>query len=410
MNKGPSTLAIGMLVTGNLVGAGILGLPINTGLAGFSITMVVMMILWAMMVTSALIIASHILKAKSDTFDLPALFGQTLGPVGKWLAVAANLLILYGFMVAYLAGGTQILDSLFNLPISQPMLTVIFFCLLTGLTLFGVKVVAKGNSLLMLLMAVSFATLLVMTAPEVKAARYTFIDWAFLPVTLPIMVSAFNFHNIIPTVCHSLECDRAKVRKSILIGTLIGLAMTFAWTVMVMGALPVAGKGSGNILAAFEKGLPATVPLSLVLNSGAFTTICLAFAILAITTSYLASGIALMGFVRDLSETYFGISNRLVESVLTFAPPLVVAVVYPDLFLTALDVVGGMGVALLFGMLPGVLLIKFAKNSGTKTWGWLLLAGFALVLIAEVLQETGMLNINPSTETWKAFLHNPACR
>ena len=83
-------LSIAVLITGNLVGAGILGLPINTGLAGFFPSLAAMLACWALMLGSALVIADQTLKSDDENFDLPSLFGQTLGPVGRWLAIGGQ--------------------------------------------------------------------------------------------------------------------------------------------------------------------------------------------------------------------------------------------------------------------------------------------------------------------------------
>ena len=100
-------LSVGVLITGNLVGAGILALPINTGLSGFGIAIVLMLVFWALMLATAHILANRVLATKQESFDLPSLFGESLGSAGRWVATAANLLILYGLLVAYLSGGNQ---------------------------------------------------------------------------------------------------------------------------------------------------------------------------------------------------------------------------------------------------------------------------------------------------------------
>lgn len=38
-------VTVGILITGSLIGAGILGLPINTGLAGFPLSTIAMLIM-----------------------------------------------------------------------------------------------------------------------------------------------------------------------------------------------------------------------------------------------------------------------------------------------------------------------------------------------------------------------------
>ena len=396
---------VGILITGNLVGAGILGLPINTGMAGFPLSTATMVIMWGLMLATAMILSSRFLSTHDARFDLPSLFEETLGPFGKWVAVVANLLILYGLLVAYLSGGTSILIHLFKLSLPPAAVTIIFFCCTAGLTLFGLAVVRRGNALLMLAMWVAFIGLIAIAATRIEAGRLAFMDWALLPSGIPIMVTAFHFHNIIPTACRSLQYDRRALRKALLLGTGIGLAMNLVWNLVVMGGMPIADNGKNTILYAFDHGLPATVPLSNLLNSEVFTLCGLIFAILAITTSFLTNGTALMSFFQDLCSGLLKKSHRTLEAVLTFLPPLLVTIAYPNLFLKSLDLVGGVGIALLFGILPGILSVRRAKSFSGRTFGYLIVACFAAVLIFEIFQETGLLRIDPAAELFKAGLN-----
>jgi tyrosine-specific transport protein len=265
-------------------------------------------------------------------------------------------------------------------------------------------VLQKGNAILMLLMWLAFGGLLFMAAGEVEPSRLTYADPMLLPSALPIMVTAFHFHNIIPTTCRSLDWDRKSVIKALFIGTLIGLCMNLLWNVVVTGSLPVSGYEE-SILYAFDHGLPATVPLSKVLNSSVFTTVGMVFAILAITTSYMANGTALMGFVRDMFSLPAHGAGRILTALITFVPPLLVAVFYPGLFLEALDMVGGVGIALLFGVLPGLLLFKDSQTTLGRSLSIFIVAFFLLVLLFELGQEFGLLTIDADTEVWKTS-HN----
>ncbi|MFH1981919.1 MAG: aromatic amino acid transport family protein [Pseudomonadota bacterium] len=402
VKSGLPVISVAILITGNIVGAGILGLPIDTGLAGFSLSTVTMLVMWGLMLATAVILADQVLLSREDNFDLPSLFGSTLGPAGRWVAIAANLLILYGLLVAYLSGGTAIIINLFHL--SQPawVVTLVFFGLVGGLTLFGLEVVRRGNTLMMVAMWAAFGVLAAIAASRIQLHRLTAVDWALVPSGIPIMVTAFHFHNIIPTACRSLAYDRAATRKALFIGSGIGLGMNLIWNVVVIGTIPVAGAGSDTILYAFEHGLPATVPLANLLHSKIFVVSGLLFAILAITTSFLANGTALMGFARDMGAGWAVTRSKTAHALISFAPPLLVTIVYPNLFLKALDVVGGVGIALLFGVLPGVLAIRQSKTPTGRRLGMLIVACFLAVLVFEICQETGLLRIDPAVELYKA--------
>ena len=407
MSKGKNTaglITMAFLITGNLVGAGILGLPINTGLAGFPLSIAAMAAVWGLMFGSAVIISDQVIANDNENFDLPSMFRTSLGPVGQWIASAANLVILYGLLTAYLSGGATILATLLKVHIPQWTMILVFFTVVTALTLFGLSVVRRGNVLLMALMWTSFAGLILLAAPKVEVQRLNYTDLGMLPSALPIMVTAFHFHNIIPTVCRDLNRNRKTIRKALLLGTILGLVMNFLWVGVTIGALPVADHGQNNILYSFDHQLPATIPLGAIINSPYFITCSLVFAIIAITTSYLTNGTALMSFMRDLSRSFLNIKSAPLEALLTFVPPLLVTLAYPNLFLKALNVVGGVGISLLFGILPGILLFRQALSSKVRMPSVVMIVCFLAILFLEVAQETGLLRIDPDVETWKAVL------
>ena len=84
------------------------------------------------------------------------------------------------------------------------------------------------------------------------------------------------------------------------------------------------------------------------------------FAFFAITTSFLGVTLGLLDFLADgLKKTKRGWSH-LQLACLTFGPPLIIAMIYPSLFLIALTFAGGIGCALLLGLLP-VLMVWVAR-------------------------------------------------
>ena len=400
----PGTLSVAaasVLVMGNMVGAGILGLPVMTGLAGFPLAVAALLVVWAGMLLNGITISGKVLEERKPEFDLPALFGRVLGPFGKWLAVAANLLVLYGFLIAYLCGGSTIIIKLFHLPLPEWAVVIGFFIITTGLTLFGLKVVQKGNGLLVVLMWVAFLAIIALALPSVELHRLEKVDLNFIPAALPVMVAAFHFHNIIPTLCRGLAWKQRDIKRAMFMGTVLGLCMNVLWVFTVLGTVEARGPGGDTILNAFENGLPITVTLSQVLQSPAVTIFGLVFAMLAITTSYLTYGTALLSFMRDITKNDLNLKSKSLVAVLAFGPPFLVAISDTGVFLKALDMVGGVGIALLFGLLPGYLALQKASSGPGRILAMAVICFFALILGFEICQELGLLALDPGSELWK---------
>jgi len=354
------------------------------------------------MFVTGLILTNRIIESNQTVSDIPALFHKELGPLGKWLSITGYLIIFYGFLVAYLSGASSILVNLIPLPLAKPVWTVIFFIVATVIITYGLDLVRKGNIAIMTVLGISFMFLLVETGQNIVPQRLTYTDWHFVAATLPIIACAFVYHVIIPTVCRSLKCQHRACRQALFIGTLLALILNILWVFVVIGVLPLTGQGQGNILTALHESLPATVPRSLALHSKVITTAGMFFALAAIITSYMGLGISLMGFTKDMISSYGIKSSRFMEAGFTFGPPLMVALVYPNLFLNVLDLVGGIGVLLVFGFLPCLMVIKSSRKQAgwQRAGGYVMLCVFGVLLLLELSQELGWLQLHPHVEYW----------
>ncbi|MFO7818539.1 MAG: aromatic amino acid transport family protein [Desulfovibrionales bacterium] len=391
-------LGFSFLVVGNLIGVGILALPVNTGLAGLLPALSAMLVLGGMMFFSALVLSREAVISRRENFNYPTLYEKYLGAAGKWVAILANMLILYGLLVAYITGGTTILANLFHLPEGfKWLLTIGFFAVITSVALMKTGLLVKYNSLIMLVLFVFFLLMTVIGEFNLDVENYEFNDWSFLIATAPIIVTAFHFHNIIPNICSGLKWDFSAIWKSILIGMVIGYGMNAVWIQVGIGVLPLEGSAD-SLLEAFHKNLPATVPMSGIIGSSAFMLFSICFSLLAIMTSYLANSMGLMGFIKDMTENHLNLKGRAVVVGATFLPPLVISLVWPQIFLEAINIVGGVGIVVLFGILPGIIYIRKADGGLKKGIGWAILIVFVLCLVFEIGQEAGLLHIQPHVE------------
>ena len=248
-------------------------------------------------------------------------------------------------------------------------------------------------------MLISFAALLIMGNEHVDPERLKYTDWGFAPETIPIIIAAFYFHNIIPQASGALGWKRRSIMTAITMGIVISIAMNLAWIYAGIGSLPLVG-GENSLMYAYQNNLPATVPMAREIQSPFFVINSLIFALLAISTSYLGFGTALLGFTTDLTKNHLKVNNRFFTIALAFVPPLVISIIYPNIFLTVLNLVGGLGVALLFGILPSIIVIKKTRSIPKKIAGFALLLIFVCFVILELGQEFGFLRLQPKAEYW----------
>ena len=386
--------SIALLVSGNLIGAGILGIPISAGLNGLIPSILAMIIFGTAMFFTAYVISLEVCETKEITFNYPSLYQKYLGGFGKWIAIATNMLILYGLLVAYIAGGSQIISSLFHNKIPIILIQTLFFIIVTLLTLRGVELVRKYNILLMILLWTAFAYLVFVGQFKVEPSRLVYTDWCFLPAALPIILTSFHFHNIIPTISKKMNWQLKLICTAMIIGMVIGFTMNALWLETGVGMLPL-NKGEHSILHSYLNGLPVTVQIFSIIKSKIFVAASLIFALLAIVTSYFANGLGLLDFSVDLTYTLFGKHSKILTMLVTFLPPFLISIIYPDIFLKSINIVGGIGIVILFGILP--CFIAFIKLK--KIWQRVLTAFFLLlflfVLIFQIGTHLNIINIKP---------------
>ena len=384
---------IALLVTGNLIGAGILGMPITTGIAGFWPSMTMMVLFSIGMFFSAFVLANEANETQNDTFNYPSLYEKYLGTTGKWVAIIANLVILYGLLIGYLAGGSKIIVGILNIPtVYEPLVLLLLFLSFTSIAISGMSIIKKYNTVLMLSLWIAFFVLVFMGLDGVDTEHFSHTDWGYLPMAVPMIVTGFHFHNIIPTLCRDSKWDNS-IWKPIAIGMAIGFVMNTIWIAIGIGVSPEFGNVSLN--EARISGIPVTVEMSNVLQSKVFSLIGMVFAIIAITTSYVANGMGLKDFSDDFLQNTLNIHNKWAVLSVAFIPPLIVSYLFADIFLKAINVAGGIGIVLLFGVLPSIIFYKKTVSKIGKISSIFFFIVFAIALCIVTLQTFGVLNLQP---------------
>ncbi len=350
-----------LLVLGNVLGVGVLALPIAAGLGGFIPAVIGIFGVWLIMLFSAWLIVYRM--EGSQHHDMPSFYKRELGVSAKWLAIACNLIILYGVLVAYVSGISTMVSSLFTVLASHKhIIMFIYFCIGVSLIAFGIKILKKSILFVISVIWISFFIMIATSFGHFHGSYLAYSSWECLPACLPLAISAFHFHNIIPTVSKSLDFDKKATCKAILVGVTMGLIINLTWIIVALATIPETGKGIDTIVFANVHSLTANVPLSHILHNKVFTVFGLIFGIFAVTSSFMTNGAGLWGYIDDLLFTYFKKNNPVLVAAVSFLPVIIVAFVYPAIFLTALSIVGGIGEDILFGILPSIIILKISKN------------------------------------------------
>ena len=141
-----------------------------------------------------------------------------------------------------------------------------------------------------------------------------------------------------------------KVRLAIIFGTSIPLIIYIIWEFLILGVVPL--EGPQGLLSAFQHGQNAVTPLQHFIHSPSLIAVSKAFAFFVLTTSFIGISAAFVDFLADgfhVKKTGF---HKLFLCGLIFGVPMIISLFQPHIFLSALSHAGGIGVALLLGAMP----------------------------------------------------------
>jgi tyrosine-specific transport protein len=350
-----STVGAILLVTGCCIGAGMLGLPVLSALGGFLPSTLLFILCWLFMVTTGLLLLEINLWFK-ESVSLVTMAGQTLGIVGKAVTWVSFVFLFYCLMVAYGAGSGELISDFAQpfgvvLPHWVGSLSMVF---LFGLMIFlGMKAVDDLNRLLMLGLVLSYALLVVLGLPHLNFSLLQHKDWGASLLVVPAMILSFGFHNLVPSLTQYLQRDVKKLRLTLVVGSAIPLLIYLVWEGLILGLVPL--EGEGGFREALGQGDMATRALRNAVGNRWVVDVAHYFAFFAIVTSFLGVALSFVDFLADGLKIKKDPKGKIILCILALAPPFIFAILYPNIFLTALNYAGGVGAVVLFGILPALM-------------------------------------------------------
>jgi tyrosine-specific transport protein len=362
--KGPSVLGAALLVAGQAIGAAMLGLPILTGLGGFVPAVVLLTLIWLYMTCTGLLLLEVNLRMEPGV-NVVTMARSTLGPLGGGAAWLIYLFLLYGLMVAFLSGGATVLGAIIEriIGIDLPVWAMMIPSLLIygGLLYLGARAIDSINQVLMVGLIIAYILLVVGGVGHVVPERLAHHDWGAAWWALPAIVTSFGYQPIIPTLRVYLHNNVHKLRRAIVLGTLLPLLIYLVWEAIILGVVPL--EGEQGIRTALEQGIEATTMLRG--SSGALfvTDVAQWFALFAIVTTFLGLSLSFVDFLADGLRIRKTRKTLLGLCAMVLLPHFGIALVNPAIFLSALGFAGGICAVLIFGVMPTLMAMVMRRRS-----------------------------------------------
>lgn len=341
-----------LLIAGTAIGVGMLALPVATGPAGFLPSVTIYLLCWAFMLCSGLLLVEACLWMPPDTSFI-SMAEKILGPIGKGVFWVVYLFLFVTVMIAHCDGGGEVLLDITGWSLPGWLATTLYTLVLVPIVYLGAHAVDRINMILISGVLICYLAFVGVSFDQVRPELLSYAKWHKAWAALPVLFTAFTYQVIIPSLMTYMERDAKKVRLSIILGSTLPLVIYLVWQVLIMGIIPA--EGPHGLIEAKNQGLTAVAPLKQFVKSPYLFLIGKYFAFFAMTTSFVPLALSFFDFLGDgLKWKKTGI-RRVILCAITFGVPLVIAILWPHLFLVALGYAGGISCSFLFGIMPPVL-------------------------------------------------------
>lgn len=392
-----------LLIAGTAIGAGMLALPVLTGISGIFSSILLMSIVWLFNLFIGYLILEATLRLPSES-NLISIIGFSLGKTGKTITWISGVIFLYALLVTYLSGLSELLlhtlDGVWGIQLPPWLSPVILTSLFAAMLFFGTKTVDYTNRFFALGFLVTFLGLVLAIIPhadiQLLIASQTENIFAQLPwYAATVVFGSFAYMIVIPSVRDYLQGDIPQIRKAIFWGSLAPLFLYILWVGLILSVIPPSGEGSLAQLSTHgDAGTALTDALHQLTNNELLVWFIRGFAFFAMATSFIGVSLGLHDLLADglhLNHTRY---KNFLATGLTILPPFVFTFNFRQLFLNALILASEFAV-LLHVVLPAIAVLVARSRSQTSPY---MVSGGYPSLVFVIL--TGILLIVIDVRHW----------
>ncbi|MGP2515341.1 tryptophan permease [Yersinia sp. 2545 StPb PI] len=341
----PSVLGGAMIVAGTAVGAGMFSIPIVTAGVWFSGSVILLIYTWACMLISGLMILEANLNYPTGA-SFHTMVQDLLGKIWSSINGLSITFVLYILTYAYIsAGGSIISHTLQNVVgIGQTGAGFIFVLLVAFIVWLSTRAVDRLSTILIGGMVITFVMSVGDMFSHVQSAilfNQTDSSAHYLPyalAALPYLLTSFGYHGNVPGLVKYYHKDSKAVVRSLLYGTLIALIIYVLWQYAIQGniardAFKQVIADGGNIGSLLKQ-------MDTISTSQATSQLLNAFSYMALASSFLGVSLGLFDYIADFFKFSDTRNRRTKSALITFVPPTLGALLFPNGFLYAIGFAG----------------------------------------------------------------------
>ena len=398
-----------MVIAGTVIGGGMFALPVDLAGAWFFWGAFILIIAWFSMLHSGLLLLEANLNYPVGS-SFNTITKDLIG--NKWNVFSGITVafVLYILTYAYISANGAIISETIAMnfgshvnPRIVGISTAIFVAAVlwvsslaaSRITSFflGLKIIAFVVVFGSFFFKVDYSVLRDISA--VDAGESFYFPYIFMAV--PVCLASFGFHGNIPSLIICYGKRKEKLIKSIVFGSLLALGIYLFWLYCTMGNIP---RESFKEIIASGGNVDSLVKSFLGTNtSGVMEFFLLLFSNLAVASSFFGVTLGLFDYLADLFKIDNSNSGRFKTILLTFIPPALLYLLFPNGFIYA---IGGAGLcATIWAVIvPAILALKSRQrfpNQIFTVWGGRVIPGLVIAfgVLVIVCWFGSMLSILP---------------
>ncbi len=352
---------VASVVTGFVIGAGILGLPIKFGCSGMGFVPGVILIVVGgifQALTALFIVKVMLVRGSRE------LTGYTLELLGRgwWVVLFVSVfLYTFGALEAYLNYGGKALETLTHGLIGFRQGMILYWLVGLIIVYFGARALGNAEAVLVagffMLLAVIVA--LCVSSPSFTTDNLLWMNPSRIMAGFGVTIFAYAAHFAVPSIGRHYRGNPKPLAIAVTLGFLLPMIGYVTWTAGFMGLIEP---------SEYEKvaGLPAPIAVAMLgRTSKTIVALGYTFGFLTTFTSFIAALYSLsritQEFVGDLTKRYPRETITLLAMAILV---LLVGLTVPLTFIEWLDVAGGIGAPLFSGIIPSLMLLKLGRKAG----------------------------------------------
>ena len=366
----PSVLGGTMIVAGTSIGAGMLALPTVSAGMWLDWSMLLLFLSWiGMLKSSQAILEVNMHYPVGASFN--SLVKDTLGSTWNIINGISISFVLYILVYAYISGGSSMISYLFESLSGQApnriLMSFLFALILVTCVWASTWFVDRLTVIMMGGMVLSFVVSMSGILPSISisnllqtndplAGRSIFV-WAALSTYL----TSFCFHGSVPSLVKYFGKDPLRIDKCLVYGTGITITCYFIWITVASGS--VSREGFKAVIASGGNVGVLVQAANAAISSDIIIRMLDAFAFFAIATSFLGAGLGLFDYLADLFKIDDSPKGRFKTTLITFIPPMIGGIFFPDGFIAAIAWAGLFSVIWAV-IVPSLMVLKVREKFG----------------------------------------------